>query len=365
MISVLGYSCSTAAGSTPERFWHALTTGHDCRDKSTARPGCFWQERQESQLDTLVYHLSVAYSGLKLSLESAGKDVLKGDRLGVIMASTKGAIEDFIWRDTVGQSDFISPVLNRFIADVKLRPARIAVVSNACASSHGAVFLASRWFESKAVDHVLIVAADGVGPFVWQGFNSLGILAKETCRPFAGDRDGLQLGEAAAALLLSRTIPADLVIEGIAINSEGSAVTRPAKTGESLRKACVGALNPNVGAPQLIIAHGTGTKLNDQTEDQVFSQLFGRHQTPVLTGVKWCTGHTLGASGAVDLIAAALALKHNTSFPLTNSIEKDPTMADRVALSSTSIHQGGIERVLITSLGFGGANAAAVLARAR
>ena len=200
-----------------------------------------------------------------------------------------------------------------------------------------------------------MLSVDQVGPFVLQGFNSLKALSRKFSKPFSADRDGLVLGEAAVVLVLSKS-GGGPVISGVAIDSEGKAVTRPGA--DSLRRA----IKALPGTPDLIIAHATGTLLNDSTEDAVFFELFG--ERPLVTGSKWSVGHTLGASGAVDIVLACEAIRRQSAFRLANTFTIDPSFRSRY-LRANSDEQLAPEKVMVSSLGFGGIHAAAMIERRR
>jgi 3-oxoacyl-(acyl-carrier-protein) synthase len=171
------------------------------------------------------------------------------------------------------------------------------------------------------------------------------------------------LGDGAAAILLSSAQEGCIKLRGAGIQTEGVSVTRPSGAGESLAHACLQIEDIQESPPDLIVAHGTATALNDPAEDQAFSTLFGSgEKSALVTATKSCIGHTLGASGAMDLIAACEVLKRQQVFCINNNSEVDP------AFKSRYLHNGHkhlipkkLSSVLVTSLGFGGVNAAAMV----
>jgi 3-oxoacyl-[acyl-carrier-protein] synthase I len=306
---------------------------------------------------TLLFHLEKAWEEAKEGLSAEAL----GSRWGVILASTKGNTEDVVWQneEKLASTDPLTPILEAMTPRLGVKVTRKICVSNACASSHGALFLAEHWLRLGVVDQVAVLAADGVGRFVEAGFKSLGALSKTKTKPFAPDRDGLQLGEAAAVLLLSLTIPSDLRVTNTSLETEGASVTRPSPSGESLLSACRHALG--TASAEVIIAHATATVANDLVEDHVFCELFPV-QAPIVTGTKWSIGHTLGASGAIDVIAAAEILRRQTAFCLGNTDKADPKLKSNYALRGRSL-SGSYRRALVTSLGFGSVYAALIVER--
>ncbi|MEQ1878116.1 MAG: beta-ketoacyl synthase N-terminal-like domain-containing protein [Bdellovibrionia bacterium] len=356
-VIIESYGCTSAAGPSVEDFWLGLCEG---RDHSSPDPMgvrvCKWKETADSAGDDLNRQLLLAW---EQCLTGLGMDSLKRvhDRLGVIFASTKGLTDDYVWSGMPVAIDPLAPVLRAFLDSAKLRPARQICVSNACASSLAALFLAERWLAKGAADTVLIIAADTIGPFVTRGFSALKALAPAKARPFDRNRQGFYLGDAACALLVSRGDArgaGGVQVGGVALDSEGFAVTRPSAGGESLARAC----SKIKDRPDLIIAHGTATPANDQIEDRVFGELY---KAPI-TSTKWSIGHTLGASGAMDMIAACEVIKRETVFTLANTTEVDPTFKSEI-LSKGPARKFSGANILVSSLGFGGTHGAALLKR--
>jgi len=277
--------------------------------------------------------------------------------LGVIFASTKGCIEDFIWNPTPQdlRVDPLTPVLKEFIVRAKIRPQRFLCVSNACASSHSALYLANRWLKNKSVETVLVLAADLLGPFVINGFQSLKALSASKNRPFSKDRDGLQLGEAAAVILLSRKLKGDFILKHVGLFNEGYGLTRPDPDGQGLREI-YGSFGLKKSPPHFVIAHGTGTLHNDAAEDRAIASAFGGVELgPPVSNTKWSIGHTLGASGAMDFIAACESMKTQTCFEIANTSEIDPSFrANYLRKNSKHLFPTQIHSVMVNSLGFGG-----------
>ena len=191
------------------------------------------------------------------------------------------------------------------------------------------------------------------------GFHALKALSESPgpIRPFSAERDGLRLGEAAAAMVLSRE-PGALSLEGIGLDTEGFAATRPSDAGKSLERAILEAAAGSDEAPDLILAHGTGTIANDRIEDQVLGRLY--KDSPI-TATKWSIGHTLGTSGMMDLIAACESLRRQESFSIATTEKIDPEFKGHYLHAGASAPKA-LDTALVTSLGFGGVHAAARIA---
>lgn len=401
MISILGTGCKTATAENVAQFIEALHTGLDrlavvpskpwsvpakagfepraFRFASRSRVG---NERSVRALLTTqtvaTFHEALASARLDLSALS-----LNGARLGVIFASTKGFAEDLVWNEDEAKlpskMDPLTPLMVDVIAACGLKPSVSVCVSNACASSLAALSLAKVWLNIGRAEHVIVFAADAIDSFVLHGFHHLRVLSGDRTRPFAKDRSGFHLGDAAACVILSSTIGSDIELIDAQIDSEGHAATRPSDSGESLLRACR-KLNTGVEKVDLVIAHGTSTRANDATEDRVFSTLFEKSKAPWITGTKWSVGHTLGASGLLDVIAASEVLRTQELFKLHTTSKIDPEFQARYLINQDGLKDGpneapkeaqeedrpaeaSVASVLVTSLGFGGVHAAALVGR--
>lgn len=355
------YGCATTAGDSVADFWNALLEGRDCSEIYGENPELkafrFKNRAPGSMQQVLVDKLLVSYAPVRENLR-------RDEKFGVILASTKGMSEDFVWdaANPGHNSDPLTPILNEFLKRSELSPARSLCVSNACSSALAAMSLAEKWM-AQGLTQVLILAADGVTPFVIKGFQSLKLVSPGQIKPFSADRTGFFLGDAAACLLLTREPrTSGLRLHPVGLDSEGSAVTRPSHSGISLQKAALRIPDLLKLKPELLIAHGTGTMINDETEDLAFSGLFPEGDRPLITGTKWCVGHTLAVSGALDLIAAAEALRSGKLFKLMTTEVPDPKFTGRF-LTKNAEAPKTFSRVMISSLGFGGMHASALLER--
>jgi hypothetical protein len=290
------------------------------------------------------------------------KNELKTARIGFIFASTKGDVEDFIYSSDPlairqARDPFIevTEAFKKQHSDINWKFS--ATISNACSSSHVALEYAQDLLEFKALDYVFVLAADLIGPFIYNGFNSLKVLSHTRNLPFAADRDGLQLGEALSLLILShKQTESGIAITSVASDTEGTSITRPSVNGVGLLRTLekVRSKTSNF-SPDAVIAHGTGTQFNDRAEDQALDVFFNG-KTPLISNTKWSIGHTLGASGSIDLIAAAQALKSQKLFSIATHSNLDSKLRSNYFLKSPA-QSMSLKQILITSLGFGGVHA--------
>ncbi len=247
------------------------------------------------------------------------------------------------------------------------------LINAACASSTVALNRAASRIAAGFNDSILVWAAEIISEFVFAGFASIKALTPDTCRPFDKNRNGLMLGEAAAALLLMSSAKAEQEgftplarISGWGIANDAVHLTAPARDGRGLLKACHRALKrANLEADDIaaINAHGTATIHNDLMEISAFTELFRTNSTRKkipLHSVKGALGHTLGAAGALETTIAINALSEQCLPPTAGLIEPEIEICDQV---SNTIRNFSGEHLLLTNSGFGGVNAALILSK--
>lgn len=238
------------------------------------------------------------------------------------------------------------------------------VVSNACISGVMALIVAKRFLQAGKYDHALVLGADTLSRFVISGFQSLQALSSERCRPFDAARKGINLGEAAAAMLLTvkpealGTKPTVRIL-GAGLSNDANHISGPSRTGEELGYAIRQALKQgsvSTAEVDFISAHGTATLYNDEMEAKAFD-LAGLSDTP-LNSLKAYYGHTLGAAGIVETVVGMHSLEHGVAIPTLGF--STPGVSKPVNVIS-EISTRRLNTFLKTASGFGGCNAAIVL----
>jgi 3-oxoacyl-(acyl-carrier-protein) synthase len=195
-------------------------------------------------------------------------------------------------------------------------------VSVACASGAVAFEVARGWLRDGRCERVVVAGVDVLSAYVHAGFAGLGALASDRSRPFTVDRDGLVLGDGAAAFLLETPASARRAgrapltsLLGCGLSQDGVHLTAPDRTGAGLERAIRAALrDAAVGAGDIgtVSAHATGTAFNDAMEAQAYGRVFD-DGAPVHVA-KPVVGHSLGAAGAIEA-AAMLAYLLGADVP--------------------------------------------------
>jgi 3-oxoacyl-[acyl-carrier-protein] synthase-1 len=283
----------------------------------------------------------------------------------LIISSTKGNIDllddpqDFP-EDRVSLN-LLANVIQSFFG-FKQKP---IIVSNACISGGLAVTIAKRFIQAGKFSSALVVAGDLVSDFVISGFQSFQALSNSPCKPFSKNRNGINLGEAAAAILINSSSINNLNVAliGDATANDANHISGPSRTGEGLFKSIQSALKEaKLSASEIdyLSAHGTATVFNDEMEATAFNRA-GLAEVPV-NSYKAFYGHTLGASALIETILTKHSLLNNELYPSLNFEELGVSKPINVI---EEFEERELQFALKTASGFGGCNLAMVLKKVR
>lgn len=302
----------------------------------------------------------LAICAAEQAIRHADIDASKADVL-FILSTTKGNVEllddsqhfeperVYLWRSA------------QLIAQYFDNPNTPLVVSNACISGCAAQWAAFNMLRfDQHYQHIVVIGAEVLSKFVISGFQSFKALSAERCKPFDKDRCGLNLGEAAAAIVYARTNDASslpsqsIVLQAGAINNDANHISGPSRTGEGLMQSINKVIkNFDIHDIAFINAHGTATLYNDDMESMAVTRA-GLQDIPV-NSMKAYYGHTLGAAGVMEVILSSIALQRQMvirSFGTENPGTVKPL---KLCLSNTGATGNAFLKLIS---GFGGSNAA-------
>ncbi|MGS1098254.1 beta-ketoacyl-[acyl-carrier-protein] synthase family protein [Rhodanobacter sp. UC4448_H15] len=245
-------------------------------------------------------------------------------------------------------------------------------VASACASANHAIIQAAQMIRCGMADAAVTGGTEACLTYgALRAWEAMRVLADDTCRPFSANRHGLVLGEGAAIFVLESmehaqargaTILAELA--GSGMTADASDIVMPSAEGaaSAMRQALDEAeLNP--ADVDYINAHGTGTSANNVTETRAIRLAFGAHADRLaVSSTKSMHGHALGASGALELVAAIGALRDSVVPPTANLDQADP--ACDLDYVPNVAREMPVRAVLSNSFAFGGLNAVLALKRA-
>lgn len=297
---------------------------------------------------------------LIVTLKPLVEQHLISDKTVLVLSTTKGNIAALANGNTEAAAINLSA---KRIADFFGFKTKPVIVCNACVSGILAVSVAKRLIQMQQYEDAYVIAGDELTSFVVSGFHSFQAMSNEPCKPFDENRQGVTLGEAAAAAYLSTECVAKQSFEilGEASIADANHISGPSRTGEGLFlsiQQAVKEANVEVDQIDFVSAHGTATVYNDEMEAIVFDRM-GLSQKPTHS-LKGYFGHTLGAAGLLELVMIMESMKHNELI-VSKGFEKSGV--SRKINIITQAEKKALNIALKTASGFGGSNTALILSK--
>ncbi len=303
-------------------------------------------------------------------------------RTGFINATSVGGMSDVekVYFDLVkateysGQSEMISYLdcgdCTEKIADHFAIKDWMATISTACSSSANAIQYGARLVRNGLLDVAICGGTDALTRFTLNGFNSLKNVSASPCKPFDANRNGLNLGEGAAYIILESEEQLQrsgnkpiAKLSGYCNFNEAFHPTAPSPNGDGALHAIRSAVEMAGLQPSeisYINVHGTATYNNDLSEGLALKRLFG-NRVPPFSSTKPFTGHTLAAAGAIEAVFSILSIKEKLLYKNLNFQTPVPELE---LVPITSLQTGiPVNHVLSNSFGFGGNNASLVFSK--
>ncbi len=236
----------------------------------------------------------------------------------------------------------------------------MTTINTACSSAANAISTGMRMIRNGLLDRAVVGGTDALSKVLLNGFNTLMIVDSEPTKPFDKNRNGMNLGEGAAYLVLESeaiTEQSNCLAEcsGYGIMSEAYHLTAQSQSGDGAYQSMKEALDRSGLQPgdiDYINAHGTATINNDLSEGKAISRLFKDH-LPMVSSTKAFTGHTQGATGALEAVISILSLQEQMAFANLNT-NNPMDEIDFTAICNPT--KDSINHVLSNALGFGGNN---------
>ena len=406
-VVVTGLGALTPIGNNLDAYWQGLTNGVSgaagitrfdpskfktqfaCELKNFSAEAFF--DRKEVRKYDPYTHYGIVSSDE--AIKDAGLDPAALDvrRVGVIWASGIGGLDTLIGEVTAFLQGDGTPRYNPFfipkmISDITSGHISIrygfmgpnfATVS-ACASSANALADAFNYIRLNKADVFVTGGSEAaINPAGVGGFNAMHALSTRNddpataSRPFDKDRDGFVIGEGAGALVfeelehaLRRGAKIYCEVAGAGLSGDAHHMTAPHPDGLGAVLAMKMAVEDAGMQPtdiDHINTHGTSTPVGDIAEPKAIVSYFGEHAYNIsINSTKSMTGHLLGAAGAVEAIAAILAVKNDIIPPTINHFTDDPEIDNRLDFTFNKARQRPVNTALSNTFGFGGHNASLI-----
>lgn len=403
-VVVTGLGAITPIGNTVEEFWHGLSNGvsgaaiitkfdaSKFRTKFACEVKNFdvtqFIPRQDARKMDLFAQYAIVASDEAIKDSGLDLEKINKNKAGVIWGSGIGGLKTFEeevinFAGGDGTPKFNPFFIPKMIADsasgqISIRhgfrgPNYITV--SACASTNNAIIDAFNYIRLGRINICIsggseaAITQAGIG-----GFNGLRAMSERNddpatgSRPYDKDRDGFVLGDGGAALILeeyehavARGAKIYCEIVGGGMSSDAYHITAPHPEGYGAFLSMQDALEDAGMKPEevdYVNTHGTSTPLGDPQEIKAIEQLFGDHAYKMsISSTKSMTGHLLGAAGAVESVAAVLAIQHQMVPPTINLFNIDEVIDPRIDLTPNVAKSKKIDVVLSNCFGFGGHNA--------
>lgn len=404
-VVITGIGMISPIGHNKKEFWNSLinsnsgigeidrfdTTGFSSKIAAQVNdfnPTDYLERKEARRMDRFVQY---ACAASRIAVEDAGltSKAESSEKIGVWVGSGIGGIESFEKQHTAmfkkgpsSISPFFIPMMIPNMAAGQISIMLGAKGPNgctvtACATGSHSIGEAFEIIRNAKADVMISGGSEAsITPMGVAGFCALKALSTnnsepaKACKPFDLNRDGFVMGEGAGILVLEELEHAlergaQIYAELTAYGCSGDAchVVQPDPEGNGAAQAFSMALK-NAGLAieniDYINAHGTGTSLNDKIETAAIKKVFGSHSSAIqVSSIKAATGHMLGAAGAIELIASALAIINNKIPPTLNLETPDPFC--NLDYVPQIPREKNISTVLSDSLGFGGHNAALII----
>jgi len=385
-IAITGMGIISAIGNNVEENLSSLTSGKhgisditlfETRHKGNIKTGEIKLSNEELaaklQLKEDHHATRTALLGMmaaKEAVESAGISDINEYKTGLISSTSVGGMDVtekyfYSYEDFPEKQKYIDSHdagnSSLLIADYLGLKGMVSTISTACSSAANAIMMGAKLIKNGVLDRVIVGGTDSLSKFTLNGFNTLMILTDSYNTPFDNDRKGLNLGEAAAFIVLE----SDEVVKkenkkvlgylsGYGNANDAHHQTASSENGQGAYLAMEKALTVSGLDKEnidYINVHGTATPNNDLSEGIAMIRIFGENSVPEFSSTKAFTGHTLAAAAGIEAVYSLLAIQNNLIFPNLNFKTK---MAEFDLTPVTELKEKNINHVLSNSFGFGG-----------
>jgi 3-oxoacyl-(acyl-carrier-protein) synthase len=306
----------------------------------------------------------------KQAVENARISDINQYKTGLISATSVGGMDttEKHYYDYFKDEDLVKYIAAHDGGDVAQKIAEtiglqgfVTTISTACSSAANSIMLGARLINAGKLDRVVVGGTDALAKFTINGFKTLMILTDSYNMPFDNNRKGLNLGEAAAFLVLEsdkvvreQNKKVLAYVSGFGNANDAFHQTASSENGEgaflAMEKAFkLAGLKPS--DIDYINMHGTATPNNDLSEGRAVIRIFGHENVPDFSSTKAFTGHTLAAAAAIEAVYSVLAMQNGVVYPNLNF--KTP-MQEFNLIPQTELKHKNIDHVLSNSFGFGG-----------
>jgi 3-oxoacyl-[acyl-carrier-protein] synthase II len=407
-VFITGMGCVTPFGAGVDSFWKGLVAGRSAIGPLTAfdptpygtkiagevrdfQASDFLSQREISASARCV-HFALASARMALDGARLTLNGVDTSRVGVFLGSSVGPMAYQAENHAIFLEKGIRRVHPFFpaLSYPGIVATQLAIslgirgpsmcISSACTSATDAIGTAWMQIRAGIIDRAIVGGTEApLTPILFAAFDRLGVMSRSNdsphraSRPFAGDRDGFVLSEGAAVCIieseeaaLARGVTPIAEVAGYAATSDGFHPFSPLPSGEEGIRAVRIALEQAGVAPDgvdYVSAHAIGSRTNDPIELDIVQNVLGEGLVRVpISAIKSMTGHTMGAAGALELVACALTIQSSTIPPTINLGAAD--RAQGLDFVPDEARQATVRTAVSPTFGFGSRNAVLVVKHA-
>jgi len=370
-VSIAGYSIVSPYGIGAEKTFQSVLEGNSMvqlnSDAELSPIPTYVSKFSEELFETIqIPNFTRLESMMIKSIEEAcqqSKANLENKNTLLVISTTKGNVDLLEAENHKGfekKRTYLSEIGNQIQSYFRAQNKPI-VISNACISGGCSIELANDLLQTERYQNVVVCGGDVLSEFVLSGFRSFHALSDHRSMPYDKNRVGINLGEAAATIVLSTEVKSDVELLSAASSNDANHISGPSRTGEGLFMAVQNALKLASIQPDeisYISAHGTATNYNDEMESIAFGRC-SLSETP-LNSFKGYFGHTLGAAGVIESVMAIQCLEQNKLIKSLGYSEHGVSEPLKVIKMTDSKE---LKFILKTGSGFGGGNNALIFGK--
>lgn len=352
-IYINGISVVSKHGTELDMYWRNLNTdGSVC----SALP---YEKKNHNNPE--AYFIAICKEGIEASARDAAVTLNMAD--GCIVVGTGMGLSDlFLYRDNLPYH-YLSQLKDK-IASALGSDIPVILIANACCAGAQAIAYGFDLLRAGTYQYVIAGGAEVYSRITHDGFRRLYAVDETGCKPFDQNRKGIAMGEGAAFFVLQPSNASNPYCRllGTSVTNDAYHIVAPAPEGLQIRRAVLQALEQaglSKAEIDAVIAHGTGTPLNDRIEADVLYELFGEID---VTAPKGKIGHTGGAAGAFGLLTAVCCLKYQQLPYIVNLKVVDDLVKIRPVTYEPKNKK--IEHILVNAFAFGGTNTALICGEA-
>ena len=377
-IYITDYNCVTPLGFNADSNWNALLEGksgvalHKIIDNQDAfYASMIDSDKLNEEFNRFFAQHTIDFTRLEkmllLSLQPLVERHTVSEDTAFILSTTKGNISLLKNQTELPEGVYLSKLAEK-IADFFGFKTKPIIISNACVSGVMAISVAKNMIQAGKYKDAFVIAGDELSEFVISGFNSFQAIGSGPCKPYDKNRDGINIGEAAAAVYItschsdegriSENEKFRFKVLGDSAVNDANHISGPSRTGDGLYASIKNAMTEAKVSPEqidFISAHGTATLYNDEMEAIAFNRM--DLQNIPLNSMKGYYGHCLGASGLLESIISMESALHSTLIPSKNFEETGVTQPLNIIKENKT---ADIKYILKTASGFGGCNSALI-----